>query len=258
MTLGLAALGLLALAGLLLLARPAGRTRRQTLMAPGGLPPSLPSITPPAPPTNLEIEFVIPLLIALAGALIAGLVTTLLAYVWEAPRPDRWGITMGGLTLAGLFTLLVWHRQRVLWRVEKLGGVDLNHDTYQGEPPDAAALLENAARSRQQFAAQKRQAADQQLLDTMLAFYRKCLELDASGRQQTTEEAHNVTPATRPNYVRRRTLLMELGIAEWRDARNRRLGWTVSPLQALAEEQLRLSLRAKVQDLFPALPVEDI
>ena len=252
MTLGLAALGLLALAGLLWVARPAGRARRQTLTAPGSAPPGLPSVTPPAPATNLEIEFVIPLLIALAGAMIAGLVTALLAYVWDAPRPDRWAFTLGGLTLVGLFAGLVWHRQRVLWRVEKLGHVDLDRDGFPGEPPDAPALLENAARSRQQFAAQKRQAADQQLLETMLTFYRCCLETG------TTEEAHNVTPATRPNYVRRRTLLMELGIADWRDARNRRLGWTVSPLQALAEEQLRLSLRAKVQDLFPTLPVEDI
>lgn len=199
--------------------------------------PALPSVPPtPEPPTfetrtpnrtpNREADLIVPAgqaaMLALAVLIGGGAVAIAL------------GLS-GRLVLAsfGIALIAGWFwRQNVsdglLWAVESATGLDLDHNGAIGRPAaqHAFTVLQPAA-ARETVARETREASRTTEHAALLAFVTKCYT------RGTSEAAHGVkaTGPDRAEYVRRRDVLMGLGVAAWKNPAKPRAGWqmVVSP-----------------------------
>lgn len=109
----------------------------------------------PARPANIESDVLVP---ALQAGLVAGGVAVLALYAALAYGLLSWhaacavGVLAGGMWFAGA---LFWGRQ-LLWIVESVSNLDIDHDGAVGKPPAPAptTLVVSLEKGRQQFLAE--------------------------------------------------------------------------------------------------------
>ncbi len=121
-------------------------------------------------------------------------------------------------------------RQRVsdglLWAVETATGLDLDRNGAIGKPQHTYTVLQPAA-ARETVARETRETAQSAEHAALLAFVDRCY------MRGTSEGSHGIkaTGPDRAEYVRRRDVLLALGVAQWRNPARPRAGWqmVVSP-----------------------------
>ena len=143
-----------------------------------------------------------------------------------------WAIVgaVGGLAVAWLAALGL--ARQLVWRIERFIGDDADDDDA---PDDAETHLMavQADAARQSVATETRQrSADARLL-WLISFVARCYTVG------TSESAQGIKPGERAKYLEARDLLFRLGLAEWRDEHNKRLGWDMTTNQAMTVKTLR-------------------
>jgi len=167
----------------------------------------------------MESDVLVPFFQSLLTGLLAGLLAALGARLlldWELSLATEAGALVGLL-----ITMLVWLQRlqvfsQLLWRIESRAGLDLNADGVVGQPralvvnPDAAAARARKVRFELEAGVTRRQLED---------FLRQAYQVG------TSESAMGIAPGRRGEYVAMRDLLMQLGIADWKNPLNPRAGW---------------------------------
>jgi hypothetical protein len=166
---------------------------------------------------TVKSAFIVPLLTATFTAVSVTLAAGVLALAFGWPA--KVVLLTFPLALLGAWTWRLGWADRMLYAVERVTHTDLDGDGYQGAPMTShlAAVQPEAARA--DVARQTRQTADGERLAWLQSFVHRCYAVGCS------ESAQGIKPGERARYLEARDLLLRLGLAEWRDAANKRLGW---------------------------------
>lgn len=158
-----------------------------------------------------------------------GIMAALLA--WAAGWSWRVPVIVFAVILALAWLWRLRLADALLWQIETITQRDLDGDRQVGRPTvNAAPVLVNPSEARATAGRiQQANAAQAELVD-LLAFVTKCANVG------TSESAQGIPPAptARAAFARKRDILIDLGVAAWRDPERRRLGWqlTMAPAQA--------------------------
>ena len=121
----------------------------------------------------------------------------------------------------------------------KLDEKDLDGDGYAGAPMTTHLAAVQPEAARQDVARQTRQTATNERLVWLQAFVHRCYLAGCS------ESAQGIKPGDRARYLEARDMLLRLGLAQWRDGANKRLGWVM-----VADEPTAIAIIANhVQEL---------
>lgn len=176
---------------------------------------------------KMESDVLVPLAQAAITAGAVGVMVALLA--WAAGWNWRVPIIAFALTLAGGWQWRLRLVDSLLWNVETWTGTDLNGDGVKGKPVTSYCVT-NPALARGEVAKENRQAAASAERDALLRFVDRCF------MQGTAEAAHGVKAGgpDRDEYVKKRDVLLALGVARWRNPERPKAGWVmaVSPARA--------------------------
>jgi len=204
--------------------------RRHPLGSASANVPIVETMTPARSP-DLRADVGVPIGQSLFSAFVAALVAAVIA--WRLGGDIiMWAIVgaVGGLAVSWLAALGL--ARQLVWRIERFIGDDAGDDDA---PDDAETHLMavQADAARQSVATETRQrTADARLL-WLIAFVARCYTVG------TSESAQGIKPGERARYLEARDLLLRLGLAEWRDEHNKRLGWAMTTNQAMTVKTLR-------------------
>lgn len=206
--------------------------RRHPLGSASANTPIVETMTPARAP-DLRSDVGVPIGQSLFSAFVAALVAAVIA--WRLGGDIiMWAIVgaVGGLAVSWLAALGL--ARQLVWRIERFIGEDLDGDGNEGKPDDAGHLMAvQADAARQSVATETRQrTADARLL-WLISFVARCYTVG------TSESAQGIKPGERAKYLEARDLLFRLGLAEWRDEQNKRLGWAMTTNQAMTVKTLR-------------------
>lgn len=178
---------------------------------------------------SMEADVRVPFAQAALTAGAFGIMTGLLA--WAAGWSWRVPVVAFAVVLAGAWLWRLRLADALLWQIEIIAQRDLNGDHRVGRPAiDTIPVLVNPSEARATAGRiQQANAADAELID-LLAFVNRCANLGTSENAQGIPPA----PAARAAFAKKRDVLIDLGVATWRDPERRRLGWqlTMTPAQA--------------------------
>lgn len=176
-----------------------------------------------------ESDVKVPAAQAFLTACAFGVMTALLA--WAAGWSWRVPVIVFAVILALAWLWRLRLADALLWQIETIVQRDLDGDRQVGRPTvNAAPVLVNPSEARAAAGRiQKTNEAQAELVD-LLAFVTKCANVGTSESAQGIPPA----PAARAAFARKRDILIDLGVAAWRDPERRRLGWqlTMTPAQA--------------------------
>ena len=112
---------------------------------------------------------------------------------------------------------------RLLWSVESWTGRDLDHDRNIGRPVTPYAVV-NPSVARQTAARAGQATADDERQAALLAFVDRCYLLGCS------EAAHGITASgpERDAYTAARDVLLNLGLAQWKNPSRPKSGWLMT------------------------------
>ena len=137
---------------------------------------------------------------------------------------------IGGVTLFGMWTWRgVIRSEALLWTRETITQRDINRDGSVGKPHDVT-LLNMTDYTPPSRTTQTAEGSDTKR--ALLAFVLSCYAFGS-----TSERAHGIQPWQRKRYLDFRDALMTLGIADWKDKANPRLGW-----ELVAERDIAVAL----------------
>lgn len=168
---------------------------------------------------TVETSFVVPALTALGTALALTIAAGALA--WAFGWPARTVLVIFALSLAGGWFWRLGFADKVLWQVESWTGKDFDGDGYAGAPMTTHLAAVQPETARQDVARQTRQTATNERLFWLQAFVHRCYLAGCS------ESAQGIKPGDRARYLEARDMLLRLGLAQWRDGANKRLGWVM-------------------------------
>jgi hypothetical protein len=187
------------------------------------------TIQKPARTPSFESDFIVPAAQALLSAIVAAIVTGLLAWCldWNGKTvPIAFGVT---LAVTWLWRMRV--SDALLWQFERLVGHDVNHDGVIGQP---GTVLVNPWQARQEAAQVVADDDAQHERQELTAFLHRCYTVGCS------ESAHGVKASgpDRETYVKNRDVLFALGIASWRNPERPKAGWRLAVSHAKAVDLL--------------------
>lgn len=176
---------------------------------------------------DVRVPFAQAGLTACAFGIMAGLLAWAAGWSWRVP------VVAFALVLASAWLWRLRLADALLWQIETITQRDLDGDRQVGRPgprSSAATLLVNPSEARATAGRIQRANADDAELVDLLAFVNRCANLGTSEAAQGIPPA----PAARAAFARKRDVLIDLGVAAWRDPERRRLGWqlTMTPAQA--------------------------
>lgn len=172
----------------------------------------------PTRPAGFVSDWLVPVAQAVTtGAMVAGLITFLSVQAgYDGGRTSLWfGLALAIGTIAWVFLLV--DTRRLLRTIEKLSGLDLDGDGKIGNPQDRMVLV-NAPQSRKEAA---EMAQEQEKAETAAELSEFVSKLPTIGTDRRTWEPR----IGRDKYVAFRDVLVEMGWAEWRSPRDKRVGW---------------------------------
>lgn len=182
-----------------------------------------------APSTGSDV--IVPMMQSIITAIVVTLLIGVLAVI--AGRTD----VLRVLAVSFVVTLCVsW-----LWRLGIVTGLlqtverivqDLDDDDEPAEDP-AHLMAVQPDQARQTVATETRQRVYDERLAWLVGFVNRCYTLG------TSESAQGIKPGDRAKYLEARDLLFRLGLADWRDEQNKRLGWIMKTNQAMTVKTLR-------------------
>lgn len=206
---------------------------------------SLPARTPLADPVterevrrphrqpSLESDVAVPALqaglTAISMAIGAGMLC--IAMRW----PARYVAIAFGVTLACAWLWRMRIVDALLWEVERIVGRD--HAAPARSPAEHEPIVVNSWQARQEVRELQAADAGQRDRQALVAYLHRCY---VAG---TSEKAHGISRgsgAERDNYIRQRDVLLELGIAQWRNPARPSAGWKI-----VVSHQKALALLAK-------------
>lgn len=169
-------------------------------------------------------------LTACAFGIMAGLLAWAAGWSWRVPVI----VFAVAVALAWLWRLRLVDDLR--WQIETFTQRDLDGDHHIGRPTiNATPVLVNPSEARATAGRIQQANAGQAELVDLIAFTTKCANLGTSEAAQGIPPA----PAARAAFAKKRDILIDLGVAEWRDPERRRLGWQLSLTPAQATPILR-------------------
>jgi hypothetical protein len=175
---------------------------------------------------TIEGGFLVPLATAAGTAICVTLATGALAWVFG------WSVKVVMVTFGlGLLAAWLWRigvADRLLWGIETWTKTDLDGDGRTGRPAAHLATMQPEA-ARATVARTVRAAAESERLVWLQAFVHRCYTVGCS------ESAQGIKPGERAQYLEARDLLLRLGVAVWRDAANKRLGWVLAADEPTAQ-----------------------
>lgn len=187
----------------------------------------------PARKPELASDVLVPLL---QGFMVAAGVTIcagVFAHVY------RWPLRVVAIAFAvSLITAWLWRMRIVdalLWEVERIVGRD--HAAPARSPAEHEPIVVNSWQARQEVRELQAADAGQRDRQALVAYLHRCY---VAG---TSEKAHGISRgsgAERDNYIRQRDVLLELGIAQWRNPARPSAGWKI-----VVSHQKALALLAK-------------
>lgn len=171
---------------------------------------------------TFEADVAVPILQAIATTVAAVICAGVLAWVfkWDV----RVVIVTFGLVLGAAWLWRIRFAASLLWEVERLIGHDLNRDHQVGRPGTSPTIV-NAWQARQEaarFVAEDETLSERQALTMYL---NRCFVAGCSERDHGISRGSG---AERVNYLRRRDLLLSLGIAQWRHEGKPSAGWKIA------------------------------
>jgi hypothetical protein len=185
----------------------------------------------PARAPGLASDFAVPALQAfatgIAGAVVAGVGVML--WDWQL----RVILIAFGLTFASAWVWRLRLADALLWEVERLTGFDINHDGNLGQP--GRAVLVNPATARAEVMRETADTTAEAERQELARFLHRCFTTG------TSEAAHGITRGSgsqRADYIRRRDVLLSLGIAQWRNENRPSAGWRIAVSHHRAVELL--------------------
>ena len=110
--------------------------------------------TPARQAGSIEGDLVVPLAQALVSGILAGLLAGAIADILGASRPLMVGGLTGGIILAAIWALGLADRRALLWTVETVTRMDLDHDGAVGppvQPPVTTVEVVDRERKRIQY-----------------------------------------------------------------------------------------------------------
>lgn len=178
---------------------------------------------------SIEADFLLPVLqafgIASSVLILSALAALVLDWTWKVPAIGF------GLALAYMLIARLRHMDSLLWATETITGHDLNGDGHTGQPAQAFTLA-NPAQARQTAAQAAATTESAAAHAELLAFVHRCY---VTG---TAETAHGVKASgpDRQTYTRQRDVLLNLGIATWKNPARPKAGWKMAVSYARAQE----------------------
>ena len=186
---------------------------------------------------TVETSFIVPALTAVGTATALTLACAVLA--WALDWNGKVVAVTFALSLAGGWFWRLGFADKVLWQVESWTGKDFDGDGYAGAPMTTHLAAVQPEAARQDVARQTRQTATNERLVWLQAFVHRCYLAGCS------ESAQGIKPGDRARYLEARDMLLRLGLAQWRDGANKRLGWVM-----VADEPTAIAIIANhVQEL---------
>ena len=172
---------------------------------------------------TVETSVTVPALQAALTAVSVGIMAGLLAWAFAWSWRFVAVVLALGLALGWLWRLRV--ADSLLMRVETLSGLDLNHDGHIGAASPAHSFtVANPQQARQTVATESKQQAESAEREAMQAFVDKCFTAG------TSEAAHGIKAGgpDRNEFIRKRDVLLSLGIGKWRNPERQRAGWELA------------------------------
>ena len=196
---------------------------------PAAEPPFMVETSAPQRESKIESEVLVPLFTSGISALVvmvaAGGGAVIFGWPWEA-------ILVSGILV--LFCMWAWRgvirSEALLWTRETITQRDINRDGSVGKPHDVTLL--NMADYQPPARTTPTAEGGTETKRALLAFVLSCYAFNS-----TSERAHGIQPWQRKRYLDFRDALMMLGIADWKNKANPRLGW-----EMVAERDIAVAL----------------
>jgi len=189
------------------------------------------TMTTPSREPGFIADALVPTFQALVtGFLFSSLVTFLVAQTdYDGKLTVVWlGIMLGISTVAWLFLLL--DSRKLLRVVERLTGLDLDHDGTVGPPTVETRYIPLNPSASRQDAARVAEAEEKARVASELSHF--VAKLPHIGTDSRTWEGR----IGRDKYTAFRDLLIEMGWATWNHARDKRQGWRlVLPVRTILQ-----------------------
>ncbi len=178
---------------------------------------------------SVETDFLLPVLQASATAIAAVIMAGLLS--WAFGWPWKVAATTFGVVLALTLLARLRFMDGLLWATETITGHDVNGDGKVGNPLRSYALINPAQAQRSASQSVKTTESEAAHVE-LLAFLHRCYTVGCS------EGAHGVKASgpDRLTYVRQRDVLLNLGIASWKNPTRPKGGWRLAVSYARAQE----------------------
>lgn len=170
---------------------------------------------------TMEGDVLVPLaqagITALAIGLMAGLLALALRWRWQVP------VVAFALSLAGGWFWRLRFVDKLLWAIETWTETDLTGDGQVGRPV-VSYTVANPAVARAEVAREGQRSEQDAQRAELVAFTDRCFRLG------TSESAHGIRAGgpDRDEYLKRRDVLLSLGIGRWRNPDRPRAGWTLA------------------------------
>lgn len=209
------------------LAAPASDPPRRLpqTVAPVAYVPEVITQTPTGTARSLQADVAVPMAQAGFTGVVGAIVFASLATWLHFEGVLSWALAGFALGLAGVWALNLWQAHRLMWKVERVVGRDLDGDQHVGAPPDAGhLLLVNPDRARAQVAQSQAETARRVKTSDLLTFWTRCHTVG------TAQRAHGIdagSGAALKRYEEMRDTLLRLGLAEWKNPASPKAGWRV-------------------------------
>lgn len=181
----------------------------------------------PEPPTESDRAHLftgaagvgLPLVQAVITGALFGLAAGVYAWLLKSPEAWRWGMGIGLGVMVLAWLVMLWRWADLTRPLERLTGIDFNHDGYIGHPEKTI---------RVEFKADKNQTIIANLPDTPQArtFYGALIRGDKNGIHNWTGRGKPLNPS---EYESIRDTLINRSFARWRGKPGGLDGWELTP-----------------------------
>jgi len=141
-----------------------------------------------------------------------------------------------GLLVVAVWIVAPWLKLQITYRLETWFGTDLDRDGIQGDPAQPGRVMVvrgSEARAQATLIAAEAEMEKRVSLEGMVQFVLTCF------RVGTSESAQGIKPNDRAKYLEARQILEDLGLVQWRNPTNHKLGWDIIGTQAQVIKHVR-------------------
>ena len=187
--------------------------RRQTqTVTPTAYVPDVITQTPTGTVRSVQADVIVPMAQAgftgVVGAFLAGG----LALTVGAENVLPWLFGGFALGLAGVWALNLWQSHRLMWKIERVVGRDLDGDGYHGAPPEPGTFTVNRAAAKAKAGRIVRETAKANTATAYRDFWIRCCTVGTAYRK------HGITTVGSPEYAAwdaMRKEFVSMGLLGW-------------------------------------------